>query len=60
LKACLSIIEDFDSNYITEIHGIAEGADIPFEDVVLNARTLLLKLAEKPASLAQQGLLGLA
>jgi isopenicillin-N N-acyltransferase-like protein len=59
VKAYLPIIEDFDDSYIAEMRGIAEGADIPFEDVVLNARTQLLKLAEKPASRTHQGLPGL-
>jgi isopenicillin-N N-acyltransferase-like protein len=42
----LPVIEAFDPNYIDEMRGIAEGADIPFEDVVLlNARTEIIKLA---------------
>lgn len=42
----LPVIEGFDSDYIEEMRGIAEGADVPFEDVVLlNARTEILKLA---------------
>ncbi|MCK1389236.1 C45 family peptidase [Bradyrhizobium sp. 1] len=43
----LPVIEAFDPNYIEEMRGIAEGADVPFEDVVLlNARTEILKLAD--------------
>lgn len=42
----LPVIEGFDPSYIEEMRGIAEGADIPFEDVVLlNARTEIIKLA---------------
>ncbi|MHC2620559.1 isopenicillin-N N-acyltransferase-like protein [Bradyrhizobium huanghuaihaiense] len=42
----LPVIEGFDPTYIEEMRGIAEGADVPFEDVVLlNARTEILKLA---------------
>jgi isopenicillin-N N-acyltransferase like protein len=54
VRAYLPIIEGFDDSYIAEMHGIAAGAEIPFEDVVLlNARTEILKLAEKPALRAQ-------
>jgi isopenicillin-N N-acyltransferase like protein len=43
----LPVIEAFEPGYIDEMHGIAEGADIPFEDVaLLNARTEILKLAK--------------
>jgi isopenicillin-N N-acyltransferase-like protein len=42
----LPVIEEFEPSYIEEMRGIAEGADVPFEDVVLlNARTEILKLA---------------
>ncbi|MDA9397791.1 C45 family autoproteolytic acyltransferase/hydolase [Bradyrhizobium sp. CCBAU 45389] len=42
----LPVIEGFEPTYIEEMRGIAEGADVPFEDVVLlNARTEILKLA---------------
>jgi isopenicillin-N N-acyltransferase-like protein len=54
VHAYLPIIRDFDETYIDEMRGIALGADVPFEDVVLlNARTEILKLAEKPALRAQ-------
>jgi isopenicillin-N N-acyltransferase-like protein len=44
----LPVIEAFEPVYIEEMHGIAEGAGVPFEDVVLlNARTEILKLAER-------------
>jgi isopenicillin-N N-acyltransferase-like protein len=44
------LIDRFDPTYIAEMEGIAAGADIPFAHVaLLNARTELLKLAEKPA-----------
>ena len=45
----LPIIERFDEAYIVEMRGIAEGAEVAFEDVVLlNARTEILKLAARP------------
>jgi isopenicillin-N N-acyltransferase-like protein len=44
----LPVIEAFEPVYIEEMHGIAEGAGVPFEDVVLlNARTEILKLASR-------------
>jgi isopenicillin-N N-acyltransferase-like protein len=46
----LPLIEKFEAAYIDEMRGIAEGSEVTFEDVVLlNARTEILKLAEKPA-----------
>lgn len=43
-------VETFEPAYIEEMRGIAEGAAVPFEDIVLlNARTEILKLAERPA-----------
>lgn len=45
----LPIIAKFDESYVDEMRGIAEGAETTFEDVaLLNARTEILKLAEKP------------
>ena len=42
----LPVIEAFEPTYIEEMRGIAEGAGIPFDDVVLlNARTEIIKLA---------------
>jgi isopenicillin-N N-acyltransferase-like protein len=42
----LPVIEGFEPTYVEEMHGIAEGAGLPFEDVaLLNARTEILKLA---------------
>src|ERR1700689_3557401 len=42
----LPVIEAFEPAYIEEMHGIAEGAGVPFEDVVLlNARTEILRPA---------------
>jgi isopenicillin-N N-acyltransferase-like protein len=44
----LPVIEAFDPTHIEEMRGIAEGADMPFEDIVLlNARTEILRLAER-------------
>jgi isopenicillin-N N-acyltransferase-like protein len=45
----LPVIEKFDPSYVEEMRGIAEGAGLAFEDVaLLNARTEILKLAERP------------
>jgi isopenicillin-N N-acyltransferase-like protein len=45
----LPVIEGFESTYVEEMRGIAEGAEIGFADVVLlNARTEILKLAQRP------------
>jgi isopenicillin-N N-acyltransferase-like protein len=42
------VIQTFDANYIDEMRGIAKGADVAFEDIVLlNARTEILRLAER-------------
>jgi isopenicillin-N N-acyltransferase-like protein len=42
-------IEAFEPAYVEEMRGIAEGADVEFEAVVLlNARTEILKLATRP------------
>jgi isopenicillin-N N-acyltransferase-like protein len=49
VQAYLPVIERFDPAYIEEMRGIAAGGEVPFEDVVLlNARTEILKLAERP------------
>jgi isopenicillin-N N-acyltransferase-like protein len=43
----LPVIEAFEPTYIEEMRGIAEGANVPFEDIaLLNARTEILKLAK--------------
>jgi isopenicillin-N N-acyltransferase-like protein len=45
----LPVIERFDPRYVEEMRGIAVGAEVAFEDVaLLNARTEILKLAERP------------
>ena len=50
----LPVIEGFDPLYIEEMRGIAQGAGMPFEQIVLlNARTEILKLAERPDLLAR-------
>lgn len=50
VRAYTPVIERFDPTYVEEMQGIAAGAEIPFTHVALmNARTELLKLAEKPA-----------
>lgn len=49
VRQYLPIIERFDVRYIEEMRGIATGADVPFEQIVfLNARTEILKLAQRP------------
>jgi isopenicillin-N N-acyltransferase-like protein len=43
-------IDRFDATYLEEMRGIAEGAGVAYESVVLlNARTEILKLAQRPA-----------
>jgi isopenicillin-N N-acyltransferase like protein len=50
VRAYLPVIERFDAAYVDEMRGIAAGAEVPFENVaLLNARTEILKLAERPA-----------
>ncbi|MDE2200737.1 MAG: acyl-CoA--6-aminopenicillanic acid acyltransferase [Rhodospirillales bacterium] len=50
VRTFLPIIEQFEAGYIQEMRGIAEGAEVAFEDIVLlNARTEILKLATRPA-----------
>lgn len=50
IRDYLPIMENFDAAHVEEMRGIAEGAGIPFEDVVLlNARSEILKLAASPA-----------
>jgi isopenicillin-N N-acyltransferase like protein len=45
----LPVIEGFDPLYVEEMRGIAEGAGVPFEEIVmLNARTEILKLGQRP------------
>ncbi len=49
VRSYLPIIARFDEDYIEEFKGIAAGAEVPFEDIVLlNARTEILKLAQRP------------
>jgi isopenicillin-N N-acyltransferase-like protein len=45
----LPVIEGFDATYVDEMRGIAEGADVSFEEIaLLNARTEILKLGQRP------------
>lgn len=45
----LPVIERFEPAYVEEMRGIAEGADVPFEQIaLLNARTEILKLGSRP------------
>ena len=49
MRDYLPVIEAFEPAYVEEMHGIAEGAGVPFENVVLlNARTEILKLGGPP------------
>jgi isopenicillin-N N-acyltransferase-like protein len=49
VRKYVPVIERFEPRYITEMRGIAEGAGVAFEDIaLLNARTEILKLAERP------------
>ncbi|WP_235035374.1 C45 family peptidase [Roseomonas sp. 18066] len=44
-------IEAFDADYVVEMRGIAEGAEVAFEDIVLiNARTEVLQLGKRRAA----------
>lgn len=45
----LPVIEGFEPAYVEEMRGVAEGAAVPFEQIVLlNARTEILKLGSRP------------
>lgn len=49
VRGYLPVIEKFDEDYVPEMRGIAEGANVAFEEIVLlNARTEILKLATRP------------
>jgi isopenicillin-N N-acyltransferase-like protein len=49
VNAYLPVIDAFDDSFVPEMRGIAKGASVAFEDVVLlNARTEILKLATRP------------
>jgi isopenicillin-N N-acyltransferase like protein len=49
VREYLPVIERFDAGYVEEMQGIADGAGVPFEDIVLlNARTEILKLGARP------------
>ena len=46
----LPVIEEFDASFVVEMRGIAQGADVSFEEIaLLNARTEILKLAQRRA-----------
>lgn len=45
----LPVIEGFDASFVVEMRGIAEGADVSFEEIaLLNARTEILKMGSRP------------
>jgi isopenicillin-N N-acyltransferase like protein len=45
----LPVIEGFDASFVVEMRGIAEGANVSFEEIaLLNARTEILKMASRP------------
>jgi isopenicillin-N N-acyltransferase like protein len=65
VRAYTPVIERFDPTHLEEMRGIAAGADVDLADIVLlNARTEILKLAQKPqlrAALAEaEGCTGVA
>ncbi len=44
----LPVIEGFDADFVVEMRGIAEGANVSFEEIaLLNARTEILKMAQR-------------
>ena len=48
VRRFIPTIDAFDPAYVEEMRGIAEGANVPFEDVVLlNARTEVVRLARR-------------
>lgn len=50
----LPMIERFEPKYLEEMHALAEGAGLAFEDIFfINARTEILKLAARPELKAQ-------
>jgi isopenicillin-N N-acyltransferase-like protein len=52
VRKYLPIIENFDHRHVEEMHGIAAGAGVGFERIVLvNARTELVQFALRPALL---------
>lgn len=52
-RAFVPRIEAFDPAYVAEMRGIAEGANVAFEDIVLvNCRTEVLQLARRAAEAA--------
>lgn len=45
----LPVIEGFDPGFVVEMRGIAEGANVSFEEIaLLNARTEILKMGQRP------------
>lgn len=45
----LPVIEGFDPGFVVEMRGIAEGANVSFEEIaLLNARTEILKMGARP------------
>lgn len=52
-RAFVPRIEAFEPSFVAEMRGIAEGADVAFEDIVLvNCRTEVLQLAKRAEALA--------
>ena len=49
IHSYVPVVRKFDEDYLTEMHGIAQGASVRFEDIfLLNARTEVMKIALKP------------
>jgi len=49
VRKYLPMAESYGQHYVQEMRGIAEGADVAFDDVfLLNARTEIMKIAQRP------------
>ena len=58
-QGTVPVIEAFDPAYVEEMRGIAVGADVAFEDIVLlNARTEILQLARRQSDPEPDGCTG--
>lgn len=54
-RAFVPRVEAFDDAYVAEMRGIARGADVAFEDIMLlNCRTEILQLAKRGALAAEE------
>ncbi|WP_421851376.1 C45 family autoproteolytic acyltransferase/hydolase [Oricola sp.] len=61
VRAYLPVMEAYDIDCVDEMRGIAEGAELPLEDIAfLNARTEVVKLGQNPQLREKAGLAGLS